>query len=115
MRIEPVYLGGDGVRLEPLSQDHARGLYNRGRSAADWSYLPRACFVDLADEMEWEYSLVDANWNRMKGGNLEELVQYANKKGVGILVWYNSGGPHNTVEEQVRDAMYTRERRREEA
>jgi RimJ/RimL family protein N-acetyltransferase len=53
MRIEPVYLGGDGVRLEPLSQDHARGLYNRGRSAADWSYLPRACFVDLADVRQW--------------------------------------------------------------
>lgn len=53
MRIEPVYLGGDGVRLEPLSQDHAQGLYSRGRSAADWRYLPRACFVDLADVRQW--------------------------------------------------------------
>lgn len=53
MRIEPVYLSGDGVGLEPLSQDHAQGLYDRGRSAADWSYLPRACFVDLADVRQW--------------------------------------------------------------
>jgi hypothetical protein len=71
-------------------------------------------FVDLSVEMGWEYSLVDANWNTMKGGNLEELVQYANDKGIGILVWYNSGGPHNTVGEQLRDAMHIKERRREE-
>ena len=71
-------------------------------------------FVDLAEEMEWEYSLVDANWNRMKGGSLEDLVQYANGKNIGILVWYNSGGPHNSVEEQVRDRMHIKERRREE-
>jgi len=71
-------------------------------------------FVDLAVEMGWEYSLVDANWNTMKGGNLEELVQYANDKGIGILVWYNSGGPHNTVGEQLRNAMHIKERRREE-
>jgi len=71
-------------------------------------------FVDLAKEMNWEYSLVDANWNLMKGGNIEELVQYANEQGVGILMWYNSGGPHNTVGEQLRDAMHLKERRREE-
>ena len=71
-------------------------------------------FIDLAVEMGWEYSLVDANWNLMKNGDLKKLVEYANEKGVGILVWYNSGGPHNEVGEQLRDAMHLRERRREE-
>ncbi len=71
-------------------------------------------FVDLAAEMGWEYSLVDANWNIMKGGNVQELVKYADEKGIGILLWYNSGGPHNTVGEQLRDAMHITERRREE-
>jgi len=46
-------LEGDGVRLEPLSQDHAQGLYNRGRADADWAYMPRACFIDLADTRQW--------------------------------------------------------------
>lgn len=46
-------LAGNGVRLEPLSRDHAQGLYNRGRSQADWAYLPRACFIDMADTRQW--------------------------------------------------------------
>ncbi|MDX2430011.1 MAG: glycoside hydrolase family 97 catalytic domain-containing protein [Bacteroides sp.] len=62
-------------------------------------------FIDLAAEMGWEYSLVDANWNLMKNGNIGKLVKYANEKNVGLLVWYNSGGKHNVVEEEPRDLM----------
>ncbi|CAN5734281.1 hypothetical protein BH24BAC1_BH24BAC1_40160 [soil metagenome] len=64
--------------------------------------------------MGWEYSLVDANWNEMKGGNLEMLAKYAQEKNVGLLVWYNSGGAHNTVTEQPRDIMSDPVRRKEE-
>jgi len=62
-------------------------------------------FVDLAAEMGWEYSLVDANWNVMEGGSLEQLAQYAQSKGIGLLAWYNSGGPNNDVTEQPRNKM----------
>ena len=51
--LKPVVLTGAGVRLEPLSQDHAQGLYNRGRVAADWPYMPRSCFVDMVDTRQW--------------------------------------------------------------
>ncbi len=71
-------------------------------------------FIDLAADMGWEHSLVDANWNIMKNGDLEKVIEYAGRKDIGILVWYNSGGPHNTVGEQLRDAMHTSKRRREE-
>lgn len=71
-------------------------------------------FIDLAAEMGWEYSLVDANWNTMEGGDIEQLIAYAKEKGVGILMWYNSGGAHNTVEEQPRDRMWDPERRKAE-
>lgn len=62
-------------------------------------------FIDLAAIMGWEYSLVDANWDLMKGGNIQELVKYADSKHVGILLWYNSGGSHNIVTERPRDLM----------
>jgi alpha-glucosidase len=71
-------------------------------------------FVDLAAEMGWMYSLVDANWNIMTGGSLEQLAAYARSKNVGLFVWYNSGGLHNEVTEQPRDLMVERETRRQE-
>ncbi|MFK7975114.1 MAG: GNAT family N-acetyltransferase [Halioglobus sp.] len=52
-QVAPIVLHGEGIRLEPLSQDHAQGLYNRGRSETDWMYMPRPCFVDLADTRQW--------------------------------------------------------------
>ncbi len=71
-------------------------------------------YVDLAKDMTWEYSLVDANWNIMKTGNINELNAYAKEKGVGLLLWYNSGGPHNKVTEQPRDIMNDAAKRRAE-
>jgi N-acetyltransferase len=53
LTVKPVQLRGEGVLLEPLSQEHAQGLYNRGRSEADWAYLPRTRFIDMADTRQW--------------------------------------------------------------
>lgn len=53
LRVRPLLLDGTAVRLEPLCPEHAHGLYNRGRNAADWAYMPRSCFIDLADTRQW--------------------------------------------------------------
>ncbi|NOY60873.1 MAG: glycoside hydrolase family 97 protein, partial [Calditrichaeota bacterium] len=71
-------------------------------------------FIDLAAEMGWEYSLVDANWNEMAKGSIEKLVRYADGKNVSLILWYNSGGPHNKVMIFPRDRMNERTRRRKE-
>ncbi|MDZ7725299.1 MAG: glycoside hydrolase family 97 catalytic domain-containing protein [candidate division KSB1 bacterium] len=72
-------------------------------------------YVDLAADMGWTYSLVDADWHIMEGGTIEELVEYANSRDVGILLWYNSGGPHTRVMNAgPRDLMYDRKIRRRE-
>ncbi len=81
-------------------------------SPKDYNKLKR--FVDFSAEMGWEYSLVDANWDEMVGGNLETLAKYAANKDVGLLVWYNSGGAHNVVTEKPRDRMWDRDIRRAE-
>ena len=85
-----------------------------GRSSWSWwsdhgssrQYKPLARFVDFGKEIGWEYSLVDANWNVMEGGNIEELIAYAKSKNVGLSLWYNSAGPYNGVTEQPRDRMF---------
>ena len=48
--------------------------------------------------MGWEYSLVDLGWQEMtNGGDIGDLLQYAKAAGVGVILWYNSGGPQNQV------------------
>lgn len=51
--VKPVTLEGNGLRVVPLAQEHAQGLFNRGQHAADWDYMARACFVDMADTRQW--------------------------------------------------------------
>lgn len=56
-------------------------------------------YIDFASEMGWEYSLIDCNWHYVPEKELRELVAYATKKNVGILLWYNSAGPYTKVYE----------------
>ncbi len=91
-----------------------------GRASWSWwsdhdssrDYAKLRDFVDLAAEMGWEYSLVDANWTLMDGGDVRQLARYAAGKGVGLLLWYNSGGPHNIVTEKPRGCLDQAEVRR---
>jgi alpha-glucosidase len=93
-----------------------------GRVAWSWwsdpdspkQFARQLTFVDLAGEMGWEYLLVDANWDEMGDDAIPQLVEYARAKGVKVLLWYNSGGPHNTVTEKPRDRMFEGEARRKE-
>jgi hypothetical protein len=93
-----------------------------GRAAWSWwgdhesskDFVKQKKFIDLAKEMGWEYSLVDANWDMMEGGNMAELAEYAKTKNIRLILWYNSGGPHNTVTERPRDIMSDAVRRKEE-
>lgn len=68
-------------------------------------------FIQLSADMGWDYSLVDANWDRAE---VPKLVEEAGKRGVKLWYWYNSGGPHNGVSEKPRDLMHEREVRRKE-
>ncbi len=48
-------------------------------------------YVDLAEKMKWPYHLVDAEWDEMgNGGKIEDVVKYAESKGIKTMVWYNS-------------------------
>lgn len=71
-------------------------------------------FVDMAKTMNWDYYLVDANWNYEPVSDLKDFIKYADSQGIGVLIWYNSGGPNNVVTEAPRDRLYERERRRQE-
>jgi alpha-glucosidase len=71
-------------------------------------------FVDLAVELGFEYSLVDANWQENGEEAIAQLIAHARERDVGIWLWYNSGGPHNAVSEAPRDLMHDPKLRRAE-
>jgi alpha-glucosidase len=108
--------------LAPASRVTNTSWIKPGRAAWSWwsaSDSPKHAealnrFTDLAAEMGWEYALVDANWNVMQTGTIDEVIAHAKARNVGLLFWYNSGGPHNDVTEAPRDRMDTRDRRRAE-
>lgn len=106
----------------PPSQRKDTAWIKPGRVAWSWWSDPpspqdgakQKRFVDLAAEMGWEYLLIDANWDIMDHGNVHDVLRYAKDKGVGVLLWYNSGGPHNIVTEKPRDTLTARSVRRYE-
>lgn len=86
--------------LNPPSVIADESWIKAGRSSWSWwyeggsvlSYKKQIDYVDLNREMGWEYVLIDAGWQRMAdGGAMEDVVKYANEKGIGIWLWYHSG------------------------
>lgn len=94
-----------------------------GKSAWSWVlmkddstvYHVQKRFIDYAADMNWEYLLIDAEWDKRIGyEKIAELAEYAQTKKVGLLLWYNSAGAWNGAPFTPRDMMLTRESRRVE-
>ncbi len=65
-------------------------------------------FIDYAAEMGWRYCLIDALWDKQIGyAKVKELIDYARRKRVGILLWYNSAGDWNSAPQTPRNLMLT--------
>lgn len=65
-------------------------------------------FIDHAADMGWNYTLVDADWDRKIGdAKMKALADYAKAKNVGLLAWYNSSGAWNDTEYSPKSALLT--------
>ena len=72
-------------------------------------------FIDYAADMGWNYTLVDADWDRKIGdAKMKELADYAKTKNVGLLAWYNSSGAWNDTEYSPKSALLTKQARAKE-
>jgi alpha-glucosidase len=75
-------------------------------------YRVQKKFIDYAADMNWQYCLVDAEWDKKIGyDSIKLLADYAKQKNVGILLWYNSAGSWNTVKMTPKDKLLTHESR----
>lgn len=78
-------------------------------------YSEQKKYIDFAGQMKWQYCLVDVNWDTKIGyKKIAELADYAARKNVGLLLWYNSAGAWNTVPYHPKNKLLTRQSRREE-
>ena len=93
MKLPAQPLQGSRIRLEHLDQSHAQGLFNRGREADDWRYMPRACFVDLADTRHWvDEAMAQADQYPFA------IVEVAKGKVVGSTRYLNIRPEHASLE-----------------
>ncbi len=63
-------------------------------------------YIDLAAEMRYPYTLIDAGWDKTMGREgIEELVEYGKEKGVAPFLWYSSSGYWNDIEQSPINKM----------
>ncbi|HMP91231.1 MAG TPA: glycoside hydrolase family 97 catalytic domain-containing protein [Phnomibacter sp.] len=78
-------------------------------------YAVQKRYIDFAANMNWQYCLLDANWDQLIGyDSVKLLADYAKSKNVGLLLWYNSAGSWNTVKFTPKDKLLTRQSRHQE-
>ncbi|TFW34648.1 glycoside hydrolase family 97 protein [Massilia horti] len=112
---------GTDLAMPAVAFDPA--LVRPGHASWSWALLKddatvfdvQKKFVDYAADMKWNYTLVDADWDRKIGyDKLAELTAYAASKGVGILAWYNSSGDWNQTTMSPKSRLLTHEMRVQE-
>lgn len=83
---------------------------------AAWSWLPlkdesivpevQRQFIDMAAAYGFEYTLVDNWWDQQIGyDGLQERIDYAGERNVGLIAWYNSNGNFNDAPQTPQDRM----------
>lgn len=98
-------------------------LVQPGHASWSWALLKdeatvfevQKAFIDYAADMKWDHTLVDAEWDRQIGyDKIAELARYANSRGIGLHVWYNSAGDWNETTQTPRDKLVTHASRSQE-
>lgn len=107
--------------VEPLYETTHDYVYGKG----SWSWIigmDPSCnydeqkrYIDFSAAMGYKYVLVDALWDTQIGRDrIAELSKYAQSKGVGLFLWYNSNGYWNDAPQGPRNIMNNLIARRKE-
>ena len=107
--------------VKPLTEPSIE--YKTGRSTWSWivwqdgsiNYDDQVKFIDLSAKLGFEYVLVDNWWdNNIGRERIVDLVKYADSKGVGVLLWYNSNGYWSDAPQTPQDCMDSSPARKKE-
>ena len=101
----------------------ASKAYTYGKGTWSWiirmdgscNYKEQKEYIDFAAAMGYRSVLVDAWWDTKIGyDRIAELSRYAQSKGVGLFLWYNSNGTWNDAPQGPRFKMDRSAARRKE-
>ena len=85
------------------------------RMDASCNYKEQKEYIDFAAALGYRSVLVDALWDTQIGyDRIAELSRYAQSKGVGLFLWYNSNGSWNDAPQGPRHKMDRSAARRQE-
>ena len=107
--------------VQPKYQASKNYTYGKG----SWSWIigmDGSCnfdeqkrYIDFSAAMGWRSVLVDALWDQQIGyEKMEELSRYAQSRGVGLFLWYNSNGAWNDAPQSPKNKMDRSRVRRQE-
>lgn len=107
--------------VEPRYESEHKYQYGKGT----WSWIlwqddsinydDQVKYVDLAAAMGFKFVLVDNYWDQRIGRErIEDLVEYAHSKGVGVFLWYSSSGYWNDIFQSPQNIMDSAVERKKE-
>lgn len=112
-----------GTDLAPKAINIDQTFIKPGKASWSWinskddniTFNEQKKYIDYAADMHWQYCLVDAAWDVKIGyDSIKILSDYAAKKNVDLLLWYNSAGDWNTITYTPKDKLLTKEGREKE-
>ncbi|MFK3738359.1 glycoside hydrolase family 97 protein [Massilia sp. TN1-12] len=112
---------GTDLAAPAIAFDRAKAV--PGHASWSWALLKddatefdtQKRFIDYAADMGWNYTLVDAEWDKRIGyERMAALARYAQSKRIGLLAWYNSSGNWNDVPFTPKSKLLTHAQRKAE-
>ncbi len=105
-----------GTDLAPAAALKEVAFVKPGKASWSWinskdeniTFDEQKKYVDYASNMHWQYCLIDVNWDTKIGyDKVAALAAYAEKKHIGLILWYNSAGDWNTITYHPKDKLLT--------
>jgi alpha-glucosidase len=105
-----------GIDLADPAATRAGPSIKPGKASWSWpllgdsktTYDVQKQFIEHAADMGWAYCLIDSMWDQQIGyDKVKELADYAAKKNVGLLLWYNTNGDWNGAPMTPKNKLLT--------
>lgn len=73
---------------------------------ASMNWNDQVAFINLAQQLNYKYILIDAGWDQNIGyDKMEELVRLAHSKNVDVFLWWSSSGYWNDIQQSPINCM----------